>query len=158
MSMTSRGIFGQEYDPASQYPLDHYSVVTSIQILDHTNASAYLPVVRIAAAGITNTFWPHNYGQRRLANYVDAAGDIHALPAWEAYILLRRTPVVSAFVIMLLSVNWGLTLMTLYITVAAFASNGVTLGEGVLILPVTVILTIPALRSLFVDAPPLTGE
>jgi len=50
--------------------------------------------------------------------------------------------------------NWALTVLVVYITVAVMVSRKKEAGEGVLLIPLTIILTIPALRAMFVGSPP----
>ena len=54
---------------------------------------------------------------------------------------------------MLLLVNWFLTAGCLRITLLSVVGHK-DMGEGVLLLPITVILTIPALRQLYAGSPP----
>ena len=63
----------------------------------------------------------------------------------------HRLVLSQLFVMVLFVVNWLLTAVVAYIAVSAY--EGLPMSEGVLILPVSVILTIPALRALWVDAP-----
>ena len=51
----------------------------------------------------------------------------------------------------LLIVNWLLTGVVVWITVSAF--TGVEVDESILVLPLSVVLTIPALRAMWVGAP-----
>ena len=62
----------------------------------------------------------------------------------------RRTPLNQFFIVSMLIVNWGLTLAVLHITVCA--ANGHEVDESILVLPLSVILTIPALRALWIGA------
>ena len=64
---------------------------------------------------------------------------------------LGRTFLSQAFVMVLFAVNWILTFAVLYIAVSA--KMGMYVSEGLLVLPLGVILTVPSLRGLWVGAP-----
>ena len=53
----------------------------------------------------------------------------------------------------LLLINWALALGSTYVTVVVVVRRD-KVHDGVLLLPVTIILTIPTLRGLFVGSPP----
>ena len=71
--------------------------------------------------------------------------------AHAAQYAFHRLALSQLFVMVLFILNWLLTAVVAYIAVSAY--EGVPMSEGVLILPLSVILTIPALRALWVDAP-----
>ena len=54
----------------------------------------------------------------------------------------------------MLTVNWVLTACSM-ITTSAMLSWGVVVKDGIALLPVTVILSIPAIRNLYAGSPPL---
>ncbi len=56
---------------------------------------------------------------------------------------------------MLFLLNWSLTGMTMYITM--LVQIGEALGEGIVILPLTILLILPMIRGMFVESPPF-GE
>jgi len=62
----------------------------------------------------------------------------------------RRT---QALIYFMFSVNWLLALCSMIATAFVFDWNG-TMKDGVALLPITVILAIPAIRSLYVGSPP----
>lgn len=66
-------------------------------------------------------------------------------------IQFRRTAFTIFFVMSLFFVNWALTGVVLYITLCA--NEGMDVGESILLLPLSVIVTIPALRAMWVGAP-----
>ena len=68
-------------------------------------------------------------------------------------ITVRRSQLAQAFTMCLLIANSALTVGSAYVTLlAVIRREGV--NDTVLLLPVTVVLIIPALRSLYVGAPP----
>lgn len=70
-------------------------------------------------------------------------------------LLLSRTSNAKLYTMVLFVVNWALTVMVEYITL--FAVLAEEFGDGIIVLPLTVILTLPTIRGLFVQNPPF-GE
>ncbi|KAF8173791.1 hypothetical protein K438DRAFT_129601 [Mycena galopus ATCC 62051] len=130
------------------YPFDTYETTTVFVAANPANASASPPILRLSVVDAVDSFLP-------AVDEVAATGVLNAsIPAAAraATIHLARTEIAKAFTLILFAVNWALALAVLYLTiVAAYAPAAV--GDGVLLVPLTVILTIPALRALFVDAP-----
>ncbi|KAI0829623.1 hypothetical protein BC628DRAFT_1416671 [Trametes gibbosa] len=138
--------YGQDQQYA--YPFDHYFLDTYFQALDpSTNETVPALFVRIADA--TNNFEPelvHNENVRTVKPIVG-----NATSALGVQYVFYRTVLSQLFVMVLFIVNWLLTAVVVYIAVSAY--DGMPLSEGVLILPLSVILTIPALRALWIGAP-----
>ena len=65
---------------------------------------------------------------------------------------IKRSFLVKIFTIIVLVVYWLLTTGCLHITLLSVVGHK-ELGDGVLLLPITVILTIPALKTLYVGSP-----
>ena len=78
---------------------------------------------------------------------------IMLVPGRRIYITVKRTILAKAFTMCLLLVNTALAIGSAYITLLVVIRREET-NEGVLLLPVTIILTIPAIRTLFVGSPP----
>ncbi len=140
------GWHGQDQQFA--YPFDYYFIDAVFKaFFSGTNVSVPVLVIRIADA--TSGWQP----------ILKRDEDVHTLSlngsqpihARAVKYLFQRVPLSQVFVIVLFVVDWLLTGVVLYIAVSAY--DGVPMSEGVLILPVSVILTIPALRALWVDAP-----
>ena len=74
-----------------------------------------------------------------------------------AYLTLKRTNVSQSFVLVIFIVNWLLTLMVVYVTMVALFDKNLQIPDGIVVLPISVILTLTGLRALFVDSPPF-GE
>jgi len=67
-------------------------------------------------------------------------------------ILMKRSQLAQAFTVCLLLINGALTAGSVYVTLLVMIrKEGV--NDGLLLLPVTTILTIPALRALYVGSP-----
>lgn len=65
---------------------------------------------------------------------------------------LTHSHTARALTCSLLAINWILTLCSIFTTSLLFRHNG-SMGDGVALLPLTVILTIPAIRALYVGSP-----
>ncbi|KAF8499341.1 hypothetical protein BU17DRAFT_102829 [Hysterangium stoloniferum] len=139
-----RRYFDQQY----LYPFELFQLTSSAYAVNpDTNNS--LAVAQMAMTDFSTNFAPFSYDYATLSHFNGALVESRFM-----HLDLRRTTISIIFVMMLYTVNWALTLMVTYITVTALVSTNTTIGEGILILPVTVILTLPALRGLFVDSPP----
>ena len=126
------------------YPFDQYRLSTTLNATSpDTNAS--LPVLSLHIMDTTSSFSP-----TELSNIVtrtkSGVGSSRTTD-----VLLVRTRFTQAFVMTLLIVNWALTAVVVWITVSAF--TGVEVDESVLMLPLSVVLTIPALHAMWVGAP-----
>ena len=66
---------------------------------------------------------------------------------------VRRSVLARAFTMCMLLVNWALTIGSLYVTLVMLVRRE-RMSEAVLALPITMVLTIPAIRSLFIGSPP----
>lgn len=142
-------------DQQYSYPFETYYLSTNfIALSSDTNAS--LPILSLSPLDSTDSFWPALVTQHAtVINATSAGATDSPAPGRHVRIMFRRTTLTQFFVIAMLAVNWGLTLVVVYITVSA--ANGREVSESILVLPLSVILTIPSLRALWVDAPTL-GE
>ncbi|KAJ7686787.1 hypothetical protein B0H17DRAFT_1071118 [Mycena rosella] len=130
------------------YPFDRYETATAFVITNPHNASAPPPILRLTVVDAVDSFLPATHESA-------ATGTLDGLPvtARGATIHLARTEVACAFTLVLFFVNWALSLAVMYLTIVATVTPSPSVGEGILVVPLTVVLTIPALRALFVDAP-----
>ena len=113
------------------------------------NGSEALKILRIAFIDVVDNFSVMSESVTARATYDNVTVDVEALSG-----NLRSFYVPRAFALILFIINWDLTFLVIYITIISLFSYNFELGEGTLILPVTVVLTIPSLRSLFFQAPP----
>ncbi len=133
-------------DQQYAYPFDTYIVDTSfVALSSDTNQS--LPIIALSPADSTDNFSP--YIIQQWSTRINITGT--EVDGRYVQMGFRRTILSQFFVVVLFVVNWGLTLVVLFITIAA--TDGQKVDVSILILPVTVILTIPALRALWVGAP-----
>ena len=68
-------------------------------------------------------------------------------------VTVTRSLIAKVFTLCLLIVNVALALGSTYVTLVVFIKRGEGVHDGILLLPVTIILTIPALRALYVGSP-----
>lgn len=129
------------------FPFDGYQLDTTFVALNSsTNES--LPILGLRPISSTNNFNP----------YVRFDTRTQAFNGSDAVVMSRtmemgfeRTGFARTYVLTLFIVNWGLTAVVVFITVSAISGQEVT--ESILLLPISVIVTIPALRALWDGAP-----
>lgn len=139
------------FDQPILAPFDDYALdVEAFVIETATNRS--LPILKLSAADPTDNFYAYN--QFDWDTEINFNGT--PVPSRHLTMRIKRSFLSKIFTIILLIVNWFLTIGCLRITLVSLVGNQ-ELGEGVLLLPITVILTIPALRQLYVGSPPF-GE
>ena len=135
-------------DQQYAYPFDGYTLTTYFQALSpKTNVS--LPTLFVRIIDATSNFQPSLYIDAQLWSPLTANGSTNI--AYGIHYYFHRITLSRVFVMLLWIVNWVLTAFVVYITVSEL--SGLPMSESVLILPLSVILTIPALRALWVDAP-----
>ena len=140
-------------DQAYYYPFDIFYMETHIVAinLNDTNFSA-IPINSIGFAGYSNNMVPYvtNLATTTIFNGTTVTSRY-------ALLTLVRTNLSIVFVLVILVVNWGLTLMVVYVTMVALFAKNLEIPDGIVALPISVILTLTGLRALFVDSPPF-GE
>ena len=124
--------------------------VTRMFIVDQA-ANQTLPLVAITVSGGSENFLTSSSSGNY--NMQPGSGTL-ILEGRDAIIITaQRTPLARAFTLCLLLINWTLTIGSTYVTLVVVI-RGEGVHEGVLLLPVTIILTIPSLRGLYVGPPP----
>lgn len=124
-------------------------------LVNPRNVSEDIPIIRITATDLSNNFIPNDQSETPITKtLVTRDGSLRSLSGRFVNVRFDRNPTTKTFVMIIFFVNWALTIVVFHITVLSLVSRDVMVSEGVLVLPVTVILTIPALRSLFVGNPP----
>lgn len=139
------------FDQPILAPFDDYTLDVEAFVID-TATNQSLPILKLSAADPTNNFYAYDQ--------VDWDTDITfngtRVPSRHFTMRVKRSALSRTFTMILLVVNWLLTIGCLHITLESVVGHQ-ELGEGVLLLPITIILTIPALRQLYVESPPF-GE
>ena len=147
------GKINPSFDSGYFYPFDQYYLETNFVITSpNVTNSRSLPILAIGFAGYTDNLVPYVEGTPSATSFNGTVVDSRY-----AMLTLRRNNLSIVFVMILLVVNWALTGMVVYITTVALFSTKSRITDGIAALPITVILTLPALRALFLDSPPF-GE
>lgn len=134
------------------FPFDGYQLGTTISARDSsTNAS--LPLLGVRPISSTNNFNPALRFDVASETRDATTNDTVASRTME--MAFTRTGFARTYVMTLFLLNWALAAVCVWITVSACCGQEVT--EGILLLPISVILTIPALRALW-DGAPAFGE
>lgn len=135
-------------DQIYAYPFDTYYLDTSIIALNGNNKEASL--LDIIPVDSTDNFTPYILESYFIAR--PSPVNRHTLVnARHVRIALRRTILTQFFVMSLFLTNWALTGVVVYITICA--NDGVEMKNSILVLPLSVVVTIPTLRSLWIGAP-----
>ncbi|THG99209.1 hypothetical protein EW026_g3087 [Hermanssonia centrifuga] len=129
------------------YPFDGYQLDTTFTAIDHeTNQS--LPILVLRAIDATDNFFPTlRYDSATEAEDENGATILTRTMEFA----LARTGFAKTYVLSLFIVNWALTAVVAFITVSAGVGRPVQ--DSILVLPLSVIITIPALRALWDGAP-----
>ncbi|KAF8650727.1 hypothetical protein AX16_005100 [Volvariella volvacea WC 439] len=146
---TKLGIRYKFFDQQYLYPFDYYVTRTKFITLD-SSTNTTVPIAAAAFSDFANNFAPRSTNTPARTRFNGAELDSNVVS-----LTIRRNVIAKVYAVMLFLFNWALAAVVIVITVVATVAKDVELGEGVLILPVTVILTIPALRELFVGEPPI---
>jgi len=138
-------------------PFDHYRFTASAFVVDATT-NASIPItlaVGNSAPGESNDFittykseqtttiFTYDNGTRRVAAEVDSC---------TAFAQVKRSARSRALTLSMFAINWVLTLCSVAIAMSVVMMEKVK--DGVSLLPVTIILSIPAIRSLYIGSPP----
>ena len=144
-----------DYYYADMVPFDTYFVGALAFVIEKaTNHS--VPIVTFAACEGSDNFVISSVETPTTSNYTYDSGTgptTIEVNSSTIEISARRSQLAQAFTMCLLLINWTLALGSTYVTlIAVFSEEKV--HEGVLLLPVTLVLTVPALRGLYVGSPP----
>ena len=138
-------------------PFDaYYFDVIGFVIEKATNKS--VPILSFAAGEGPDNFHvsSHEHSTPSMYTYDPGTGPTTVeVDSHIVYVRTTRSLIAKVFTMCLLAINVALALGSTYVTFVVFIKRGEGVHDGVLLLPVTIILTIPALRSLYVGSPPL---
>jgi len=147
----SRHLFDQQLVA----PFDTYVLNAFVFVIDPTTNRS-VPIIKFATADPLNNFVTHSTDSPTTSKFTYDAGEGPVTIDVESRALeldIRRSVLSRAFTMWMWIINWALTAGTMYITLVVFASTQ-RMTDAVLALPVTVILTLPAIRGLYVGEPP----
>ena len=131
-------------------PFDVCSSSTLIFVIDKATNEP-VPIVTLTAGRAPENFELSSVEVEAVSNYtyVSETGPTTInVNSGVVRIEARRSQFARALTMCLLLVNWALATCSIYITVLV-VSRRVETNDSVLLLPVTIILTIPALRALY---------
>jgi len=139
------------------FPFDSFSVDTLFKAVDKLTGAA-IPIVD-ASLTETQTSYTKTW-ESFFPLVLQANSSSPALPAANLAFILGRSRSVMAFTMILFLVNWLLTLLVLHITVYYIIENYKSdkkdvaeVPREILLLPVSVILTVPSLRAAMPSVP-----
>ena len=135
-------------------PFDTYSFEVYVFVIE-PNTNTSVPIVTFAASEAPDNFIISSKEAKVTTNYTYDSGTgptTIGVDTREASIAVSRTKFSKGLTIGFLLVNWTLSTGSIYIFLVVIFKGEI--NETVFLFPVTVILTIPALRNLYVGSPP----
>ncbi|KAF9644675.1 hypothetical protein BDM02DRAFT_3190381 [Thelephora ganbajun] len=136
-------------------PFDRYVLSAFVFVID-TATNQSVSITRFASADPLNHFITHFTDAPTTNKFTYDAGRGPATVDVESRALeldVRRSLRSRGFTMCMWVINWALTSGTVYITLVVLV-NTEKMSDGVLALPITVILTIPTIRGLYVGTQP----
>ena len=136
-------------------PFDAYSLTVFAFVIEKaTNSST--PVVAFIAPDAPDNFVISSTEEMAMNNYTYDSGTgptVTEVQSSVVFIEVARSQFARAFTMCLLLINWAFTIGSIYVVLVVAIRDGGK-NDTVLLLPVTIILTIPALRELYIGSPP----
>jgi len=136
-------------------PFDTYALTATVFVIEKaTNSSA--PIIAFAVGEGSNNFVVSSNSRPTRSSYTYNPGTGPATVEVQSsamYITVRRSQLAQAFTVCLLLINLALTAGSVYVTILVLTRRE-RINEGIILFPVTVVLTIPALRNLYPGSPP----
>jgi hypothetical protein len=134
-------------DAQYNFPFDSYALQSVFIVLDSvTNQS--VPIIRVAPVDCAQSFAPTFNDFATLSNFNNSIG----LPSRSVELTLVRAIPIRALAVIVVILNWLLTGTVVFVTIVACRQTA-RMPDALLLLPITVILTLPALRALVVGFP-----
>ena len=127
-----------------------------VAIIGHSSTNKSVPITRFAVGDPVDNFITSSVDMETKSNYTYDSGTGATTVVVESRALevrVRRSMLAQAFMLCMLLVNWALTAGSIYITYTVVNKRG-SMTDAILLVPVTVILTIPVIRALYVGSPP----
>jgi len=138
----------RSFDQVYFYPFDIFYMGMNFVAINPNTTNSSLPILAIGFSGYTNNFVPSVENRKTTTMFNGTV-----VQSQYAALRLTRTTIAKVFVLFIFSVNWALTLPVVTITIIALSSKRLPITDGIVVLPITVILTITSLRTLFVESP-----
>lgn len=136
-------------------PFDTYSVTVLMFVIDKTTNESAPITIATGGQEASGGFVVSSYGWRGRSTWIYDSGTgptAVAVNASEITFMAKRSLLARAFMVCLLIINSALTLGSVYVTLLAVIRGG-RVNDAILFFPVTIVLTIPALRSLYPGSP-----
>ena len=133
------------YFDKDSVPFDGLLFTASIVVIDKaTNKS--LPIIAFEVTDLANYFVISSSDSSTTGGVLDDSG-------W-MWFEAKRSIFARAFTMCMFLINWALTMGSVYITILVVALRKEKIDAAFLLLPVTIVLTVPTLRGLYVGSPP----
>ena len=136
-------------------PFDTYSLTALVFVIEKaTNTS--VPIITFAAGEGPDNFVISSFEMQTKSNYTYGPGtgtNIVEVESRAIVMTVKRSQLANAVTVCLLLVNSILTVGSAYVTFLVVVRRERT-NSTVLFIPVTIVLTIPVLRGLYVGSPP----
>ena len=149
-----RVITGEQY----RTPLDRYDLTAFVFVIDPAkNRSVPIVSFEVGDTGMGD-FVTTSETRRSMSNFTfeldQNTSMVLTVPSRTTYVTVRRTLRAQSLTFLMFSINWLLTLCTVVITgIVANRREGVE-NDSVALLPVSTILSVPAIRALYIGSPP----
>lgn len=137
-------------------PFDTY-ILNALMFVIEKATNKSVPIIAFAAGEGPNGYAISSNEEKFRSNYTYNSGTRPTtveLDSHMAHIEVKRSQLARAFMICLLLVNSGLAVGSTYVMLLVFFRRDTVPDSTVLLLPVTIVLTVPALRSLYPGSPP----
>jgi hypothetical protein len=145
------GKMKHNFDEQYFYPFDEFNLETNLIAMSPDENTTSLNLTALGFSDYVSGFVPVFHAVQLTASINNTIVNSHF-----GQLSISRNNTARTFVMIIFIVNWAFTGMVVYIIVV-FSISKKKIGEGIVVLPVMVILTLPALRALFVENPPF-GE
>ena len=143
------------FDQQLVAPFDAYVLNAFVFVID-TATNRSVTITKFATADPLNHFITHSTDTPTTSQFTfnGAQGPVTIdVESRSLELDIRRSRRSKGFTMCMWILNWALTAGTVYITLVILV-NTEKMSDGVLALPITMILTIPTIRELYVGAPP----
>jgi hypothetical protein len=147
MDIDNLRLLNHVYEHEYFYPLETYGLTTTF-IAFNTASNTPLSILSLALSDIVDNFCPFWNETDTLSILNDTS-----MHSRTTSVLLKRTIGTQVYVAILFLITWILTIAVIYPTVIALFDTPSKIPDGVALLPMMMVLTLPRLRELYPDAP-----
>ena len=135
-------------------PFDFYYLDVVVSVVDKTSGEnvSILGIVTGSQVQNFNVFSASDGDLTDIYDPVTGLTPVEGKPH-VAFIEVRRSTLARVFTICLLIINWALTSVSAWVTIIVYFRKEKP-GDAVLLFPLTLVVTIPALRKLYIGSPP----